>query len=85
MDHVYSQHAINQLKKRNISVDLINDAIKKPDHISIEDGITVISKIIEIETKLYLLRIFMNHSVLPNVVITAYITSKIEKYYESNL
>ena len=49
MDHVYSQHAINQLKKRNISVDLINDAIKKPDHI------------------------------------TAYITSKIEKYYESNL
>ncbi|MBK8673807.1 MAG: DUF4258 domain-containing protein [Bacteroidetes bacterium] len=85
MNYLFSKHALTQIEKRNIHIDWIHDAIKNPEKISIEDNITVISKFIEIETKLFLLRIFINESVLPHIVITAYLTSKIEKYYESNL
>jgi len=55
--------------------------IKKPDSVSIQDKtITVYSKLVKENSKTYLYRVFVNQVKNPYLVITAYKTSKIEKY-----
>jgi len=36
-----------------------------------------------IDAKEYLLRVFVNTNIEPNVVITVYFTNKVEKYWEN--
>ena len=74
----FTKHALQRIKKRNISKDEILDAIKNPDFLT-EDlyGNIIAQKIID---KQQLLRVFYSSEGEVKIIITAYKTSKTEKY-----
>ncbi len=81
MEYVFSNHALIRMKSRSISSDIVLEVIIHADSISIQDeSITVYSKLVEENTKPYLYRVFVNKEKNPPLIITAYKTSKIEKY-----
>lgn len=58
----------------------IEDALTTPLNIIQEDGLRVYQKLYHENKKPYLLRIFVNEKNKPPLVVTAYRTSKINKY-----
>jgi len=81
MEFEFSNHALRQMEARKIARDVIMTVVNLPDQILKQDSITAIySKlIIEFENR-YLYRVFVNILKRPKLIITAYKTSKIEKY-----
>jgi hypothetical protein len=85
MNYRYSNHAIEQMKARNISQEIVDAIIEKPLQIILEDDKKIFHGIIEEENIKYLIRIFVNRMKQPNLIITVYKTSKIDKYYEGKI
>ncbi len=81
MKYIYSKHAAEQISKRNISKEKIAVVISKPDNILTHDScLKVYQKVFEEKENRYLYRVFVNICKKPSLIITAYKTSKIEKY-----
>lgn len=80
MNIEFSKHAIEKLRKRKIPQDLVLNVIENPDEIIDTDIPKVYQSLVEIDSKEFLLRVFVNTDKLPNLIVTAYLTSKIEKY-----
>jgi hypothetical protein len=80
MDKILSKHAKEQMRIRGISEDIIWKIISDNKIFTTENGVTIYHGFIQNQKKLYLIRIFVNESVNPNLVITVYRTSKINKY-----
>ena len=83
MTFIFSKHALEQMALRNISKEMVEDVIHKPEQTIRERGITIYQAVrtLENENK-YLIRIFVNNEKNPEVIITVYRTSKISKYHE---
>ena len=83
MNYIFSRHALEQAKIRNIPEKYICEVIENPGKIIVYDEcIKIYQSLINID-KAYLLRVFINTCKEPLVIITVYKTSKIEKYHES--
>jgi hypothetical protein len=81
MKFEYSLHALERMKARGISAEDVKEVLENFDIKESQDfTITVFSKIMEKNNKLYLYRVFVNEAKKPSVVITVYRTTKIEKY-----
>lgn len=81
MKFQFSNHALQRLENRNISKETVLKVIDSPDSVSLQnDSVVVYSKIVEIDSKTYLYRVFVNNERIPPLIITAYKTSKFEKY-----
>jgi len=81
MKFEYSLHALERMKARGISTEDVKEVLDNFDIKESQDfTITVFSKIMEKNNKLYLYRVFVNEAIQPSVVITVYRTTKIEKY-----
>ena len=80
--HIFSLHFIEQMQLRNISLEAVEDVLNNPQHITTEDDLTVYQKLVYINSKQYLLRIFVNERKQPPVVVTGYQTSKVNKYLQ---
>ena len=80
MEYEISDHTLQQIDKRNITGEMIEFVIKNPDEIIDENGNKIFQSVLKIEDKNFLLRIFVNTQKEPKLIITAYLTSKIEKY-----
>lgn len=81
MDYKLSKHALLRLKARNISKENVFDVLHEPSSVIAQDeSITVYSKLVNEGSKVYLYRVFVNTTKNPYLVITAYKTSKLEKY-----
>jgi len=81
MKYEYSKHAIEQIERRNISRTIIDEVIDRPDKILKHDNcLKVFQSVIEEKENKYLYRVFVNICKKPELIITAYKTSKIEKY-----
>lgn len=77
----FSNHALQRMENRNISKEIVLKVIDTPDSVSLQnDSVAVYSKIVEIDSKTYLYRVFVNSEKIPTLIITAYRTSKFEKY-----
>ncbi len=77
----FSKHAVERIKDRHLDKETINFVLDEPD--SILPGSEckqVYQKLVKEEDSTYLYRIFVNTCKESNVVITAYKTSKIDKY-----
>ncbi len=85
MSYVISNHAREQLALRGISEDMVTQIMDTPDQVIELDDKKVYQSVISEGGRQYLIRIFVNYFKDPNVIITAYKTSKISKYYESNI
>jgi len=80
MVYVFSQHALEQIEKRGINKAVVERVLKNPDQIITHDDLNVFQRIETIDRKLFLIRVFLNMRKVPNVVVTVYRTSKIDKY-----
>ena len=67
---------------RRISVEIAQTIINNPQQTITQEGKRIYQSIINFEDGDYLIRVFVNIEKQPNLVITIYKTSKIEKYYE---
>ena len=80
MNFEYSNHALEQMEMRQISKEVVNAILARPDQTLNEDNYIVHQSLTE--DRKYLIRIFVNDK---KRVITVYKTSKISKYYEGKI
>jgi len=81
MEFNISKHAADQFKIRQIDLTLFDEVMNTPDTIITEDTCKqIFQKVIKVNGKNYLYRIFVNVCKTPALIITGYRTSKIEKY-----
>jgi hypothetical protein len=80
-----SDHARAHMEIRHIEEDMVWQILMNPWQIIKSEDKTIYQSVIIEEGRQYLIRIFVNHLKVPNLVITVYKTSKIGKYYEGNL
>lgn len=78
-----SRHALEEIERRGIPRDLLDQVLQNPQQILPErDGKKIYQSQVRFGgSKLFLLRAIVNDAVDPAVVVTVYRTSKIEKYW----
>ena len=79
----FSNHALEQVKLRGISKEVVRKILLNPDQIVAEEGKKVYQSLVDDGRSL--IRIFVNHKKNPKIIITVYKTSKIKKYYEGKI
>lgn len=79
----FSNHALEQIKLRGISKEVVRKILLNPDQVVAEEGKKVYQSVVDDGRSL--IRIFVNHKKNPKVIITVYKTSKIKKYYEGKI
>ena len=90
MSFVLSNHVLERALERGIPVSVIQDVLANPaqvvDNNSDEPGQKVYQSVVPFAGKNdYLVRIFVNTAKFPPVVKSVYRTSRISKYYESEI
>ncbi|TAL70915.1 MAG: DUF4258 domain-containing protein [Bacteroidetes bacterium] len=80
MNYILTEHASKKIKKRKISLNLIEEVIQNPQQILYQDDLLIYQSIVVFNNKEYLLKIYVNQNVGPNKIVTVYMTSKIKKY-----
>jgi len=85
MTYVFSQHALDQMKARAISEETVESILVNPDQIMTHEDLTVFQGLEKRDKTFFLIRVFVNMRKTPNVVVTVYRTSKIDKYYENKI
>ncbi|MBP0030902.1 DUF4258 domain-containing protein [Roseofilum sp. Guam] len=85
MDFQFSNHALDEIRKRNIPIALIEAVLASPQQtLKQSEAIEIYQSQLDFGTgKLYLLRVFINITVNPLLVVTVYRTSKIQKYWRN--
>jgi hypothetical protein len=79
-----SIHAQEEIERRSIPVTLLEAVLEKPDQVVPERGIVrAYQSKCRIGGKMFLVRVVVDDSVDPMVVVTAYRTTKIDKYWET--
>lgn len=85
MEYQISNYANRVMELRILPESLINKIIKHPQQVVEQGDMKVHQSIIAIEgKKRFLYRIFVDTSIKPVRIITAYKTSKIDKYWTAN-
>lgn len=84
MKYLLSRRVLQEIERRGIPLSLIESVLEKPDQIVTERGAAkAYQSKREIDGKMFLLRVVVDDSADPAVVVTAYRTSKIAKYWGS--
>ena len=81
---ILSKHAKEQIADRGIPERVVRNVVKAPEqqyNNDIDETVCQSKKIFE--DKVYLVRVYVNFYKEPPVIISAYRTSKIEKYWRS--
>ncbi|MDR0582643.1 MAG: DUF4258 domain-containing protein [Prevotellaceae bacterium] len=80
MNYIFSQHALEQMKRRNIEQSQVFQVLKYPDKIIKQENISIYQASVDLSGNYYLLRVFVNTEKQPPLIITVYKTSKFSKY-----
>jgi hypothetical protein len=78
-----SRHALEEMERRQIPRAFVENVLANPEQvIHVHGGKVAYQSRIDFGAgKIFLLRVIVNESVTPAVVVTVYRTSKIEKYW----
>ncbi len=81
-----SNHATEEITRRNIPKTLLDELLDNPQQRTEEkDGLVAYQSQFDFgEEKLYLLRAIVDETQDPNLVVTVYRTSKIDKYWRQS-
>ena len=80
MTYRLSHHARREIERRRIPLSLLEAVLRKPDQVVPEKGLVkAYQSKCEIGGKMFLLRVMVDDSVDPAVVVTAYRTTKIDR------
>jgi hypothetical protein len=81
-DAVISDHAAFQMARRGISVALLKGVLQHPEQVvEARPGGVILQSRIRIGAQTQLVRVFVDVDMSPAQVVTAYRTSKIDKYW----
>jgi hypothetical protein len=82
IEYVITEHAAFQMNRRGISLEEVRRVLEGPEQrFAVGEGRDVLQSRILMEGRLYLVRVFVDANRKPAEVITAYRTSRIEKYW----
>ena len=86
MDFRLSRHAESELGRRNIPRTFVEEVLQHPEQVNPERGSEKAyqSRIDFGDGKIYLVRVIVDDSVSPAIVVTLYRTSKIKKYWRES-
>jgi uncharacterized protein DUF4258 len=77
-----SHHGEEEIERRQIPPALVEAVLQKPDQVVLERGaLKAYQSRCEIGGKMFLVRVVVDDTVDPALVVTAYRTSKIQKYW----
>lgn len=85
VEYRISDHAREELRRRQISGDHVRGILSAPEQVlMVREGRKVFQSRVFLgeEARLYLFRVFVDTDRQPPEVVTAYRTSKVEKYWE---
>jgi hypothetical protein len=84
VEHSLSPHAAFEMERRGLDEAVIRRVLTAPDQReNVRSGRDVLQSRIEVNKKTYLIRVFVDVDRRPAEVVTAYRTSRIEKYWRS--
>ena len=84
MRYRLSTHAKEEIERRKIPQGWVESVLEKPDQVVPERGVLkAYQSKRDIGGKMFLVRVMVDDGVDPAVVVTAYRTTKIEKYWKS--
>jgi hypothetical protein len=82
IEYVVTGHAAYQMNRRNITLEQVRCVLDGPEQrFAVGEGRDVLQSRLRSEGRLYLVRVFVDVDRKPAEVITAYRTSRIEKYW----
>jgi len=86
MNFSISNHALEEIGKRKIPISFVEEVLENPQQVFPQDEeITVYQSQLDFGTgKPYLLRLFINTTIDPAVVVTVYRTSQIKKHWRNS-
>jgi hypothetical protein len=83
-DYVITPHCSFELKRRMISEDVVRSVLRTPEQrLPVRTGRVVLQSKMKMTDKTYLIRVFVDVDRHPTEVVTAYLTSKISKYWRN--
>lgn len=83
MDYELSKHVHEEMERRGIPLAVVESVLASPDQKVPElDTIVCYQSKVEINRKTCLVRVMVNEAELPPRVVTAYRTSKVNKYWK---
>ena len=88
MNFVFSNHAVEQMQRRNINREDVDNTMFYPEQTLTDTEnpeIRIYQSLLNENGQMFLLRVFVNIIKQPNVIVTLYKTTKIQKYYESKI
>lgn len=87
MEFKFSKHAELELQRRGLEKSRIEAVLREPEQKTDErDGLSCFqSRLADEQGKIYLVRVIVNPRQNPNLVVTAYQTSKVSKYWKGFL
>lgn len=81
-NYIISRHAKFELSRRSISEEVIHSVLRNPEQrYDLRSGRVMVQSRMIMENKTYLIRVFVDVNCHPAIVVTAYRTSKVEKYW----
>ena len=81
MKIIFSEHALFQIRERNLSKNLLIETVENPDTIVLQlDKRSRAQKIIEKEGKKYVLIVIYDMNGKNKEIVTAFLTTKFKKY-----
>jgi len=84
LDFIFTQHALLEMNRRDLSKKIIKEVLEAPEQqwYVQKDRVIFQSRVpLGIPEKIYLVRVFVDMDKNPPEIVTAYKTSKIEKYW----
>jgi hypothetical protein len=85
MNFRFSNHALEEMEKRKVPLSFVEAVLENPQQTFQQDEeITIYQSQIDFGTgRLYLLRVFINITIDPAVIVTVYRTSQIKKHWRN--
>ena len=84
-EFVLTDHATLEMMRRGLSASVIRQILDRPEQrIPVRPGRDILQSKLDMEGKTYLVRVIVDVDRTPAEVVTAYRTSKIEKYWRKD-
>jgi Domain of unknown function (DUF4258) len=83
-DFVLTPHAMFELQRRGLDEAVVRQVLASPgQRMAVRPGRDAVQSLLDLGGKQYLIRVFVDVDRSPPEVVTAYRTSKIDKYWRS--
>lgn len=82
--HILTAHALAEMARRDVDLGVVTEIIAQPEQrLSVRPGRDVLQSRVRIDSKIYVVRVFVDVDRSPPEIVTVYRTSKVGKYWSA--